>query len=69
MTVLVFSGSNLVNQLGVLVDGHKAATFSQLLEFLALISVGVWTMVLISTIFRVMAQRKYKYRVQAQRRY
>ena len=69
MTGLVFSGSSLVNLFGVLVDGHKAATFSQLLEFLALISVGVWTMVLVSTLFRVVAQRKYKYRTQPQRRY
>ena len=69
MTVLVYSGSNLVNQLGVLVDGHKAATFSQLLGFLAIISIGVWTTVLVSTLFRMVAQRKYKYRMQPQRRY
>lgn len=69
MTVLIFGGSSWVNQLGVLVDGHKTATFSQLLGFLALISVGVWTMVLVSTLFRMVAQRRYKYRAQTQRRY
>jgi hypothetical protein len=68
MTVLVVSGSSLVNQLAVLVDGHKAASFSQLLSYLTMVSVGVWSMVLVSTLFRILARRKYKYRLQSQRR-
>lgn len=68
MTVLIVSSSSLVSRLGVLVDGHRSASFSQLLSFLALMSIGVWSMVLVSTIFRIVARRKYKYRLQSQRR-
>lgn len=69
MAVLVFVGSPIaVNQLGVLVDGHKAASFSQLISYLAMVSIGVWGLVAISMVLRVLARRKYKYRMETQRK-
>jgi hypothetical protein len=68
MTVLVGYGFKLA-VFGLLVNGRRAASFSELISFLALMSVFIWGMVLISTIFRMVAQRKYKYRIQSQRRF
>jgi len=49
----------------VLVDGHKVALFTRLITYLALVSVCVWGLVVVSTLLCVLAQHIYKYKVRA----
>lgn len=55
---------NLLFHFAILVDGQKAALFTQLIAYLALISIGVWSLVLTSTVLRVLVRRIYKLRTQ-----
>jgi hypothetical protein len=68
MTAPVVSGSNIVSQFGVFVDGHQTASFSQLLGYLAIMSIGIWALVVLSTLLRIIVRRIFKYRINLQRR-
>jgi hypothetical protein len=48
----------------LLVAGHKMALFTQIVTFLAIVSVGVWSLVLMSTLLGRLARLKYKIRTQ-----
>jgi hypothetical protein len=48
----------------ILVDGPQRALYAQLITFLAVVSIGVWGLVLISTILRIRSRRQYRARMQ-----
>jgi hypothetical protein len=48
----------------ILVDGPQRALYTRLITFLAVISIGVWGLVLISTVIRIRSRRQYRMRIQ-----
>jgi hypothetical protein len=65
MTVQGAGGLDVVFSLSaILVDGPQRALYSQLITYLAIISIGVWGLVVISTILRIRTRRQYRSRMQ-----
>jgi hypothetical protein len=63
MTGLVSSDGILFGYLAILVYGRKIALFTELLTFLAVVSVAVWGIVLASTLLRFSMKQLYKLRM------
>lgn len=68
MTVLAAGSAGSVLTFAIFVDGRKTALFTQLITYLAFVSIVVWAVVLFSTFVRVLARRAYRLRVGIQRR-
>ena len=68
MAAHVSDGAGLVFTVAMLVDGHKTALFTQLITYLALVSIAVWAVVIASTLLRIVARRMYRLRMHIQRR-
>lgn len=64
MTAQAFGGSGSLFTFAMLVDGSKMALFTQLIAYLAFVSVIVWSLVLASTLVRIVARRMYRLRIQ-----
>ena len=48
----------------LLVEGHRMALFTQIITYLAIVSIGVWSLVLMSTLVGVLVRYRYKIRIQ-----
>lgn len=64
MTILSASKSGFGLPLAILVNGHETALFTGLITYLAVLSIGVWALVLLSTVARIFTRRVYRWRMQ-----
>lgn len=64
MTILSAYKSGFGLPFAILVNGHDTALFTGLITYLAVLSIGVWALVLLSTVARIFTRRVYRWRMQ-----
>jgi hypothetical protein len=58
------TGVGFIIPFGILVSERETLLFSGIVTYLALISVGIWVLVIVSSLLRIGTHRVYRWRMQ-----